>query len=430
MKKLLITLLLSTTSLFSQVEGVFSNFFKYSTVYMGYNLASPMHQEDRYGLSMVDADGNENWQNGEIQIQKDERELKADYDLAFGIRKIARFPYEPKRGVKNAGVGGDWYKGMADASPNEASTIGRVTGWEYLVKYMKHRRWDMEHSSQEYSLRYLGDWYIMKFKYMDLGMEDLRYGHADLRLRKEFITDNGSFNVSFGLSGRSHPVYGFAPTIIDSSWYTGNWWDFAEDEFGVDDKGYLGDINNDGVIDDENDGGIAIYDNKTGEYIGWVGHDWRWYDTNGNLMAMTDREFYQYHFPRLLENWFNKQTKALGNQREISVSLGLDYYKYTENFWLHAWGSLYPYHYGMDKYSYHNAILWKEHQEEEKEVEEFEFLEAGTEIWSDYDFGAVIGFKLQDNLGVFIEGKYLDYWERPAYDIKVGLNYQFVGFGL
>ena len=430
MKKLLITLLLSTTSLFSQVEGVFSNFFKYSTVYMGYNLASPMHQEDRYGLSMVDADGNENWQNGEIQIQKDERELKADYDLAFGIRKIARFPYEPKRGVKNAGVGGDWYKGMADASPNEASTIGRVTGWEYLVKYMKHRRWDMEHSSQEYSLRYLGDWYIMKFKYMDLGMEDLRYGHADLRLRKEFITDNGSFNVSFGLSGRSHPVYGFAPTIIDSSWYTGSWWDFAEEEFGVDDKGYLGDINNDGVIDEENDGGIVIYDNQTGEYIGWVGHDWRWYDTNGNLMAMTDREFYQYHFPRLLENWFNKQTKALGNQREISVSLGLDYYKYTENFWLHAWGSLYPYHYGMDKYSYHNAILWKEHEEEGKEPEEFEFLDTGTEIWSDYDFGAVIGFKLQDNLGVFIEGKYLDYWERPAYDIKVGLNYQFVGFGL
>ena len=424
MKKLLIILLLSTTSLFGQIEDVFSNFFKYSTVYMGYNLASPMHQEDRYRLSMVDEEGNENWQNGVIQIQKDERDLKADYDLAFGIRKIARFPYEPKRGVKNAGVGGDWYKGMADASPNEASTIGRVTGWEYLVKYMKHRRWDMEHSSQEYSLRYLGDWYIMKFKYMDLGMEDLRYGHADLRLRKEFITDNGSFNVSFGLSGRSHPVYGFAPTIIDSSWYTGNWWDFAEDEFGVDDKGYQGDIDGDGVAD----GGIAIYDNQTGDYVGWVGHDWRWFDADGNLMAMTDREFYQYQFPTLLEKWFGQQVKALGNQREISVSLGLDWYQYTENFWIHAWGSLYPYHYGMDKYSFHNAINWYEHEEEGKEIEEFEFLDAGTEIWYDYDIGAVIGFKLQDNLGFFVEGKYLDYWERPAYDIKVGVNYQFVGF--
>ncbi len=42
----------------------------------------------------------------------------------------------------------------------------------------------------------------------------------------------------------------------------------------------------------------------------------------------------------------------------------------------------------------------------------------------DYDFGAVIGFKLKENLGFYAEGKYLDYWERPAYDIKVGLNYQ------
>tara|TARA_Y100000296_G_scaffold42981_1_gene49417 strand:+ start:136 stop:861 length:726 start_codon:yes stop_codon:yes gene_type:complete len=237
MKKLLIILLLSTTSLFGQLEDAFSNFFKYSTVYMGYNLVSPMYQEDRYMLSMVDEEGNENWQSGIIQIQKDERDLKPDYDLAFGIRKIARFPYEPKRGVKNAGVGGDWYKGKGQMSANEAATVGRVKGWEYLIKYMKHRRWDMEHSSQEYSVRYLGDWYIVKAKYLNLGLEDIEYGQTELRLRKEFTTDNGSFNVSFGLSGRSHPVYGFAPTIIDSSWYTGNWWDFAEDEFGVDDKG-------------------------------------------------------------------------------------------------------------------------------------------------------------------------------------------------
>ncbi len=260
-------------------------------------------------------------------------------------------------------------------------------------------------------------------------MEDLKYGQADLRLRKEFITDNGSFNISFGLSGRSHPVYGFAPTIIDSSWYTGSWWDFAEDEFGVDDRGYTSDLNGDGIIDG-NDHGVGIYDNKTGEYIGRVGHDWRWFDRDGNLMAMTDREFYQYHFPRLLENWFDKQTKALGNQRELSVSLGLDWYQYTDNWWMHVWGSLFPYHYGMDKYSYHNAVAWKEHEEDGKEPEEFVFEDKGTGVWYDYDYGAIIGFKLQDNLGVFIEGKYLNYWDRPAYDIKVGLNYQFVGFGL
>ena len=423
-KNLLIGMLLLSSTLFGQVEGVFSNFFKYSTVYAGFNLTSPMYQGDRYKLVPVDENGNPSWGSTTVIVHKDERELKPDFDFSFGIRKIARFHYEPKRGVKNAGVGGDWYKGNGQENPNEAATIGRVNGFEYLVKYSENRRWNEEFKSQEYFLRYLGDWYIMKLKYMDLGLEDIKYGQGDLRLRKEFTTDNGSFNVSVGIGARTHPAYGFAPTVIDSSWYTSAWWDFAEDEFGVDDRGYQGDTDGDGI----GDGGIAIYDYATGEYVGYVGWDYRWFDADGNLMAMSDREFYQYQFPELLENWFDEQVIALGNQREISVSLGLDWYQYTENFWIHAWGSLYPYHYGMDKYSYHNAIAWKEHEEDGKEPEEFEFLDKGTELWYDYDFGAVIGFKLQENLGFYVEGKYLNYWDRPAYDIKVGLNYQFVGF--
>ena len=61
MKKLIIGILLST-SLFGQgLEGVFTNFFKYSTVYAGFNLTSPMYQGDRYKLVPVDADGNPSW---------------------------------------------------------------------------------------------------------------------------------------------------------------------------------------------------------------------------------------------------------------------------------------------------------------------------------------------------------------------------------
>ena len=425
MKKIIIGFLLST-ALFGQIEGAFSNFFKYSTVYAGFNLTSPMYQDDRYKLVPVDEDGNVSWGSQTAIVQKEDRELKPDYDIAFGIRKIGRFQYEPKRGVKNAGVGGDWYKGMADASPNEAATIGRVTGWEYLVKYMEHRRWNMKHTSKEYQLRYLGDWYIMKLKYMDLGIEEIKYGQGDLRLRKEFTTENGSFNMSVGIGGRTHPAYGFAPTVIDSSWYKDSWWDFVKEEFGVDDRFYLGDLDGDG----DGDGGVAIYDQKTGNFLGWAGQDFRWFDAEGNVMAMSDREFYIYHFPNLLENWFDKQLKGLGNQRELSLSLGLDWYQYSDNWWMHTWGSLYPYHYGMDKYSYHNAVAWKKHEKDEKPPEEFMFMDPMWHAWTDYDIGAIIGFKLQENLGVFIEGKYLNYWERPAYDIKVGVNYQFVGFGI
>ena len=424
MKNILIGLVLLTSFLFGQIEGVFSNFFKYSTVYAGFNLTSPKWEDDRYKLSMIDPEtGMENWLSGELAVQKEERDLEPDFDMAFGIRKIARFHYEPKRGVKNAGVGGDWYKGNGQSNPNEAATIGRVKGFEYLIKYSENRRWDEQFKSQEYFLRYLGDWFILKLKYSDMEMVDLKYGQGDLRLRKEFTTDNGSWNISFGVGARTHPAYGFAPTVLDSSWYTSAWWDFAEDEFGVDDKGYSGDIDGDGI----GDGGIGIYDNQTGEYIGYVGADYRWFDADGNLMAMSDREFYQYHFPNLLESWFDKQLRGLGNQREVSISIGLDWYQYTENFWVHAWGSLYPYHYGLDKYSYHNASAWQEHEEEGKPPEEFMFMDPMWHDWYDYDLGAVIGFKLQDNLGFYVEGKYLDYWNRPAYDIKVGLNYQFVG---
>ena len=83
----------------------------------------------------------ENWLSGELSVHKEERNLEPDFDISFGIRKVARFNYEPKRGVKNAGVGGDWYKGNGQANPNEAATIGKVKGFEYLLKYSENRRW-------------------------------------------------------------------------------------------------------------------------------------------------------------------------------------------------------------------------------------------------------------------------------------------------
>ena len=58
----------------------------------------------------------------------------------------------------------------------------------------------------------------------------------------------------------------------------------------------------------------------------------------------------------------------------------------------------------------------------------FQFGESGWKGWDDYDFGAIVGVKLKDNVGVFAEGRYLYYWDKPAYDFKVGANYQFIGW--
>jgi hypothetical protein len=108
--------------------------------------------------------------------------------------------------------------------------------------------------------------------------------------------------------------------------------------------------------------------------------------------------------------------------------LGIDYYHYGDRWWVHGWANWLPYHYGHDKYSYHNAVHYKKHLEKGMEPHKMMYMEPMWMEWNDYDYGAVLGVKIQENLGVFAEGRYLFYWERPAYDFKVGLNYQFVGF--
>ena len=119
LKKILLGLLLSS-SLFGQ--NFILNFFKYSTAYASFSLNAPRYQDDKFaivgGLS-----------TGDLVVERDKRELQADFQKSFGIRKIGRFKYEPKRGVKNAGNGGTWYDG-SEQNANENATLGPGKGWE------------------------------------------------------------------------------------------------------------------------------------------------------------------------------------------------------------------------------------------------------------------------------------------------------------
>ena len=130
----------------------------------------------------------------------------------------------------------------------------------------------------------------------------------------------------------------------------------------------------------------------------------------------------------MLEKYIGGIKKDLGYQSETSIVIGLDWYHYDEAWWIHAWGNWLPYHYGHSKYAYHNAAHYQTHLEEKRPPHKFKFHDPMWHSWNDYDFGAIFGVKIKDNLGVFTEGRYLNYWERPAYDIKFGLNYQFMGF--
>ena len=130
LKKILLGIIL-TSSLFAENE--IWKFLKYSTAYGSFSLNAPRYQDDRFaivgGLS-----------SGILQVERTERELEPDFQTSFGLRKIARFQYEPKRGVKSAGKGGTWYDG-SEQNANESATFGPVKGWEYLIKFSEGRQW-------------------------------------------------------------------------------------------------------------------------------------------------------------------------------------------------------------------------------------------------------------------------------------------------
>ena len=429
LKKIVLGLLL-TSSLFAETE--LWKFFKYSTAYASFSLNAPRYQDDKFaivgGLS-----------TGDLMVERTDAGLEADFQKSFGLRKIGRFKYEPKRGVRNAGKGGTWYDG-SEQNANENATFGPVKGWEYLIKLSEGRQWGNDYLNQEYWLRYVGDWFVAKLGWTELGLEDIAYGQGDLRFKWTPPVLDNRINLSIGFKHRQHPVYGFDAMVLDTTWYRGQWWDFAEDAFGIDDNMWF-----DPTMIDEDGNWINQelfeYDPVTGELVPiegsgpfwneggeYWGHDWLWRDANGRIFAYTDREYFIYHFPGMLEEYINGVKRDLGYQRETSLVLGVDWYHYDENWWLHAWGNWLPYHYGHDNYSYHNAAHYGDHLEDGKEPYEFMMMDPMWMDWNDYDFGAIFGVKVQENLGIFAEGKYLYYWERPAYDFKFGLNYQFVGF--
>ncbi len=426
-KKLMMGLLL-TTSLLSQ--NIVGDFFKYSTAYASFSLNAPRYQDDRFaiigGLS-----------TGQLEISRDKRELKPDFQTSFGLRKIGRFQYEPKRGVKSAGKGGTWYDG-SEQNANESATFGPVKGWEYLIKLSEGRQWGNDYVNREFWLRYIGDYLMAKVGVTELGLEDIKYTQGDIRLHLTPEALNDKFHLSVGVKHRQHPVYGFDAMVLDTTWYRGEWWKFAEKAFGIDDNAWFTqEYYENGDLD------VQLYelDPETGELRPiegggpfwnddgrFVGVDWLWRDQDGRIFAYTDREYFLYHFPGMLEEYIGGVKKSLGSQNETSLVLGIDFYHYGENWWLHTWGNWLPYHYGHTTHAYHNAAHYRKHKDDGGKPHEFMFMDKMWHSWNDYDMGAIFGVKVQDNLGVFAEGRYLYYWERPAYDIKLGINYQFMGW--
>jgi hypothetical protein len=313
--------------------------------------------------------------NGNVQVED-------DYKYNIGIRKIALFPYQSSK---------KFYSGDEKALSDNA-LFGAFDGLEYLISASFVRNRGHEYLDQEYWLKWSNKNLITKFKYLEKESRDLQFTSLDLRYKLGL----GPVLLSLGGNVIGHPEYGH-PAYGE---YEDPWWYLAYEYGYTDYLVPLNDLNDNGEIDSYY---IWIETNPVTEEGFWEYYyedaDYYWEDADSNAVAHSDSEFIQYHLPDIIEQ-YNEDNKEKEWQAEANIVLGLDFYLGNDKFYSHIWVNSFLYSTGLTKKSYNG----KEDQ---------------------YDVGVLIGAKLGNHIGVFVEGSQLNYYGREEYNISTGVNYKF-----
>jgi len=290
-----------------------------------------------------------------------------DYNFTIGLRKIARFGYENKAKT--------FYDGT-ESNYSDAATVGKVKGVEYLFEVNQKRQEGEDYLDQHHFIRYSSDdgcedalcinFFALKVEYLEDGFADIKYFEASERYRHR-KSKNLSWNI--GAVHRLAEPYGY--NALDE-WMLDN--GSLHYTYLALQEGYNVDVHN------------STYYNPSGEVVATSAEVWE---------AVV--------IPEVLSDYTERKRNELKQTIQHSMVVGFDYYKYTKTNWLHAWGSILPYHYDDgSEFSYHNYVDGQ---------------------WYDYSAGLIYGIKQNKNLGYFIEGKYNKYWNREWYDFKLGMNY-------
>lgn len=349
MKKLLILILFIITSCATPKECCgqeldLKKTFKFSTFYVAVNGGNSISDVDVYSVT-----------NGlETQIIK----TPYDYAITLGVRKIARFGYENRANT--------FYDGT-ETSYSDAATIGKVKGLEFLFETNIRRQQGEDYLDQHHFIRYVDNKYILKGEYLEDGFADVKYFETSERYRYK-INNKLSFNI--GAVQRMAEPYGYDPL---EEWVLAN-----------------GDIHYTYLAIQE---GYTI-DVFNSEY----------FNPGGSLVATNPEVWEAVVIPEMLRDYTEKKRNELPIQWTHSWVVGFDYYKYSKEFWLHAWGNIMPLHYSDDK-------------------NEFSYYNFNEGQWLDYSGGLIFGYKINKSLGAFVEGKYNKYWNKEWYDFKFGINY-------
>ena len=278
----------------STCNAQIKNLFKYSTFYASASMGAPFSENQQFYVNGTAGSG---------QLVETTDQAEFNYALTIGLRKIARFDYQVKKGK------------FYDGSENEVSdnaTISNAPGIEYLFEYSAVRDRGIIYAQQEYKIRYIHNRFAIRAAYVNDGLINLKYTLGEVRYRQKL----GAFDLTAGVAHRSHPVYGYSPV---DAWFAipanKHWWQLAN-EFG-----YYSDNN----------------------------QVWTF---EGEIIAESDREFYTYHFGKAVTEYNNRELESLGLVQELSAVFGVDYYYHKPSFWVHSWTSIYPIHRGLNDFSY------------------------------------------------------------------------------
>ena len=308
-----------------------------------------------------------------------------DFRYGFGIRKLARFDYERK--PKN------FYDGTEEQLAFSAPTSA-VQGLEYQFHFEKERWMGRDFTNYNFFVKHTGKYHIVKVQAREVGKINLNYNSAEVRGR---LPIGKKFSVSAGAILRGHErAYGYNPVEI---------WLNETDEFGNPINQWYGLGYEYGYED------IFYTQTSTDPYGGeTVTQDWCWIDADGNQVAHSDLNFRESVLPGLMNRFNGEAWDLLDPWMEIAPIVGVDFYHYKRDFWLHAYANyILPYHTyvaGEKEFSYLNRNNWGKGGLVQ---------DAKLEQWNDYSFGASLGTKIGKNLGIFIEGEYSKMWDSKLY---------------
>jgi hypothetical protein len=395
MKKIILCLLLLVSSQIKAqnkaqnfVNSLYKDFLKYGTIYGAGEVRNSV--EAPYPTYVVRT--NENGSLYDIpRVEDNTIKYPFDYRYGFGIRKLARFDYERK--PKN------YYDGTEDQLVFTAPSSA-IQGLEYQF----HKEWERwmgrEFDNSRYFLKHTGKYHIVKAESRKVDRINLKYQSAETRAR---LPIGKKFSISAGAIFRTHDrPYGYNPIEIwlnetDDTGNAVNPWYTLGYQYGYND---------------------VFYTQTTAN--GDTTQDWCWVDPDGNEVAHSDLAFRENVYPLLMNRYNNEIWSQLSRFGEIAPVIGFDFYHYESKFWLHAYANwILPYHHyvmGDEDFSYLHRDNWGKGGHNN--------LLEGKQ-WSDYNFGANLGWKVGKNLGIFVEGEYSKMWDSQLYQTTFGLNYTF-----